>query len=312
MLMQEKAQPKIGRFVDPLSDFGMKLIWGTEDHKGMLISFLNALFQGRKQIIDLTYNNTEKRGPQKRYRGIRYDLTCTDQDGVQFILEMQRVKQEFFRDRAVYYTASLIQEKGPKGKRNWNFQLPEVYFIGLMEFVFDDSIPNDWLHRASITDEHTGRSVYQKLGFVFIEIPKFNKPLEELTTDLDRWLFLLKNLGHLEKIPLALKQGIFKTLFKIVEVANLTKEQYMLYQRDLKAKWNEFANLTTARNEGLREGEKDGFQKGIARGKAEAEKKNKTAFVKNLLLETKFTVAKIAKLASVTEDFVEKVKKTLN
>jgi hypothetical protein len=66
----------------------------------------------------------------------------------------------------------------------------------------------------------------------------------------------------------------------------------MLYQRDLKAKWNEYANLTTAKNEG--------------------EKKSKTEFVKNLLMETRFTVAKIARLASVTEDFVEKVKQTLS
>jgi predicted transposase/invertase (TIGR01784 family) len=300
--MQEETRPRIGRFINALSDMGFKLIFS--DNKEMLISFLNALFQGRKQIIDLTYNNTEKRGPQKRYRGIRYDLTCTDQDGVQFILEMQRVKQDFFRDRAVYYTSSLIQEKGPKGKKNWDFQLPEVYFIGLMEFTFDDSLPDDWLHRASITDENTGRPLYQKLGFVFIEIPKFNKAADELTTDLDRWSFLLKNLGHLEKIPVALRRGIFKTLFKITEVANLTKEQYMLYQRDLKAKWNEYANLTTARNEGI--------EAGKVRGKAEAEKKSKTEFVKNLLMETRFTVAKIARLASVTEDFVEKVKLTLS
>jgi hypothetical protein len=87
-------------------------------------------------------------------------------------------------------------------------------------------------------------------------------------------------------------QGIFKRLFTITEVANLKKEQYMLYQRDLKAKWNEYANLTTAKNEGLREG--------------------KAEFVKNLLLANKFTISEIATYASVTEDFVEKVKKTLN
>jgi hypothetical protein len=110
------------------------------------------------------------------------------------ILEMQRVKQDFFRDRAIYYTSSLIQEKGPKGKKNWDFQLPEVYFIGLMEFAFDDSLPDVWLHRGRIIDEETGDLLYQKLGFVFIELSKFNKTEEELITDLDKWSFLLKNL----------------------------------------------------------------------------------------------------------------------
>jgi predicted transposase/invertase (TIGR01784 family) len=295
--MQKQTQPRIGRFIDPLSDMGFKLIFS--DNKEMLISFLNALFKGRKQIIDLTYDNTEKRGPQKRYRGIRYDLTCTDQDGTQFILEMQRVKQDFFRDRAVYYASSLIQEKGPKGQKNWDFELPEVYFIGLMEFAFDDSLPDAWLHRGRIIDEDTGDLLYQKLGFVFMDLSKFNKTEEELITDLDRWSFLLKNLGHLEKIPLSLDYGDFKTLFKITEVANLTKEQYMLYQRDLKAKWNEYANLTTAKNEG----EKGGIEKGRIEGKADV--------VKNLLVANKFTISEIATYAGVGEDFVEKVKKTL-
>jgi flagellar biosynthesis/type III secretory pathway protein FliH len=86
----------------------------------------------------------------------------------------------------------------------------------------------------------------------------------------------------------------------------------MLYQRDLKAKWNEYANLTTARNEGWREGIETGIKTGKVRGKAEAEKKNKTEFVKNLLMANKFTISEIAAYASVSEDFVEKVKQTLS
>jgi predicted transposase YdaD len=74
----------------------------------------------------------------------------------------------------------------------------------------------------------------------------------------------------------------------------------MLYQRDLKAKWNEYANLTTAQNEGL----KAGIEKGRLEGKAD--------FVKKLLLINKLTIAEIADAASVSEDFVEKVRKTLN
>jgi hypothetical protein len=123
---------------------------------------------------------------------------------------MQRVKQDFFRNRAIYYTSSLIQEKGPKGKKNWDFQLPEVYFIGLMEFAFDDNLPDAWLHRGRIIDENTGDPLYQKLGFVFIELSKFNKTEEELITDLDKWSFLLKNLGHLEKIPLTWAKAFLK------------------------------------------------------------------------------------------------------
>jgi predicted transposase/invertase (TIGR01784 family) len=113
--------PPMGRFIDPLTDFGFKKIFGSELNKDLLIDFLNELFKGRKVIRDLTYNSQEKKGPVKDYRSSFFDLTCTGADGETFIIEMQRADQQFFTDRAVYYTATKLHEQGPKGKKNWNF-----------------------------------------------------------------------------------------------------------------------------------------------------------------------------------------------
>jgi hypothetical protein len=150
---------------------------------------------------------------------------------------MQRVKQKFFRDRAIYYTSALINEQGPKGDSEWDFKLQEVYLVGVMDFCFDDTAPDSYLRRVHLTDEVTGKVFYEKLGYTFLEIPQFNKTEEELETDLDKWLYLLKNLSILDKIPVFLNYRIFKKLFTISEVAQLSKEEYMLYERDLIAKW---------------------------------------------------------------------------
>jgi predicted transposase/invertase (TIGR01784 family) len=293
-MLETKPQPliHIGRYIDPLSDFGFKLLFGSEPNKELLISFLNELFKDRKHIVDLIYNKNENHGPQNEYRTSVYDLTCTGQDGEQFIIEVQRIHQTYFKDRAIYYTSTLIHDQGPKGENNWDFRLKEVYLIGIMDFCFDDTRPQTYLHRVHLTYEATKTVFYNKLGYIFIEIPKFKKSEKGLKNDLDRWLFVLRNMSRLEKIPVYLNKRIFEKLFKIAEVSKLSKEEYMSYERSLMAKWDEYARDKSATEKG--------------------EQRKSVEIVKNLLAAGKFTIAEIAKYAGVTEDFVRKVKEDLN
>ncbi|GAB3416868.1 hypothetical protein GCM10027516_10150 [Niabella aquatica] len=71
------------------------------------------------------------------------------------------------------------------------------------------------------------------MGFIFLELPNFNLPLKQIKTDLERWLYVPRNMGKMEKIPVILHKKIFQKLFQISEVANLKKEEYMLYEKDL-------------------------------------------------------------------------------
>jgi len=290
---ERKTLPKIhiGRFIDPLSDFGFKLLFATEPNKDLLIAFLNELFEGRKYIADLTYNKNENHGPQNDYRTTVYDLTCTGKDGEQFIIEVQRMQQYYFKDRAIYYTSTLIHDQGPRGEKKWNYQLKEVYLIGVMNFCFEDTLPTACLHRVHLTYESTGQVFYNKLGYIFIEIPKFNKAEHELQTDLDRWLFVLKNMHKLEKIPLYLTKRIFEKLFTIAAISNLSKKEFMTYERSLMEEWDKYAVLETAEN------------KGFNKGKAET--------VQIMLAAGKLTIAEIAYYANVTEAFVLEVKKNI-
>ncbi|MFT4092593.1 MAG: Rpn family recombination-promoting nuclease/putative transposase, partial [Niabella sp.] len=182
---QKKIAAPIGRYIDPLTDFGFKKIFGSEPNKDLLIAFLNELFKGRKVIRGLVYNPQENSAPAKHYRKTIFDLTCTGADGETFIIEMQRADQKFFADRAIYYTSGKLYEQGPKGESNWNFQLKEVYFIGLMDFNFDSTPPDKYLHRVRLAEEETGHTFYNKLGFIFLELPNFNLEENEIKTDLE-------------------------------------------------------------------------------------------------------------------------------
>lgn len=283
-------QIKIGKFIDPLTDFGFKRLFGSAPNKELLIDFLNELFKGRKVITNLTYNKNERPGPRAKSRKMIFDLTCTGQDGEQFIIEVQRIRQQFFRDRAIYYISRLIHDQAQQDSK-WDYSLKEVYFIGLMDFAFEDSDAEKCLQRVHLAYEDSGKTFYEKLGFIFIEIPKFTKKEKELKTGIDKWLFILKNLSRLRKIPVILNTRIFAKLLKIATVSNLTKEDFMKYEKDLMAAWDEYAIKKAMLEEGI-------------------EKKGREV-VKNLLLTKRFTIAEIANFASVSEAFVRKVKKEL-
>ncbi|MBO9619765.1 MAG: PD-(D/E)XK nuclease family transposase [Niabella sp.] len=297
--MKNTAMVPIGRYIDPLTDFGFKKIFGSEPNKDLLIAFLNELFKGRKVIHDLVYNPQENNGPAKHYRKTIFDLTCTGAEGETFIIEMQRAEQKFFADRAVFYTSSKLYEQGPKGNKHWDFELKEVYFIGLMNFSFDGSATEHYLHWVRMAEEETGYTFYNKLGFIFLELPNFKLTEKEIKTDLQRWMYVLCNMAQLDKIPVILHKKIFQKLFEIAEVANLKAEEYMLYQKDVLDKWTEYSVLKTA--------EERGVEQGIEKG---AEQKS-LEVVKKMLAAGKFTIPEIANFAGVTVPIVKRIAQSL-
>ncbi len=299
-----KIVPPIGRFIDPLTDFGFKKIFGSEPNKDLLIAFLNELFKGNKVVKDLVYNPQENSGPARYYRKTIFDLTCTGADGETFIIEMQRAEQQFFIDRAVFYTAGKLYEQGPKGKKDWDYRLKEVYLIAVMDFNFNGTLPGKYLHRVRLAEKETGQTFYNKLGFIFLELPNFNIGEKDIKTDLERWLYVLRNMSKFQKIPVILHKRIFQKLFHISEVANLKKEEYMLYERALMDKWDAYAVKKTAR-EKLAKAMEEGMEKGIEKGAAQ----KSYEVVKKLLSAGRFTITEIADFAGVSENFVRNAKK---
>jgi len=125
------------RYIDPFTDFGFKRppprkLFGSEPHKDLLIDFLNQLLKGQKHIQNLTYSKNEHLGKTDEYRKAVFDLYCENEKGEKFIIELQKVKQQYFKDRSIYYSTFPIQEQAPGGEY-WNYQLKEIYTIGIMD-----------------------------------------------------------------------------------------------------------------------------------------------------------------------------------
>ncbi|MDX2303725.1 MAG: Rpn family recombination-promoting nuclease/putative transposase [Microscillaceae bacterium] len=222
------------RYINPFTDFGFKKIFGEEANKELLIDFINELLKDKAIITDITYLKTEHLGISVADRKAVFDLYCKNDKGERFIVELQKAKQKFFKDRSLYYSTFAIQEQAEKGE--WNYQLQGVYTISIMDFIFDD-IPSHQekiRHNVRLMDTETKEVFYNKLMFIYLEMPKFNKPLDKLETHYDKWLFLLKNLPNLDRMPDKFKLGIFEKLFEIAEIANYNEEEQRAYQDSLK------------------------------------------------------------------------------
>ena len=119
-------------------------------------------------------------------------------------------------------------------------------------------------------DTRTKEVFYDKLTFIYLEMPKFNKSEEELNGMFEKWLFVLRNLSRLMERPKALQERIFTKLFEAAEIAKFTKTEYDSYEESLKIYRDWKNTIDTAkikskeegRKEGLKEGEKIGIEKG--------------------------------------------------
>ncbi|ALL05299.1 hypothetical protein AQ505_07215 [Pedobacter sp. PACM 27299] len=119
---------------------------------------------------------------------------------------MQREKQQHFRDRCIFYLSRSIQKQIAAGGR-WKEPLEGVYVIALMDFKLADSEAGSYLQDIALMNKDTAKLFYNKLGFKFIELPCFNKTEAELETDLDKWLYILKNMGKLTQVPVGIAKG---------------------------------------------------------------------------------------------------------
>jgi len=283
------------KYINPFTDFGFKRLFGEEPNKDLLIDFLNVLLKEEQgKIVNLTYLKTEQLGLTELDRKAIFDLYCENEKGEKFIVEMQKSKQNFFKDRSVYYSTFPIQEQAQKSE--WNYELKAVYTIGILDFVFDEdkSDTNKFRYDVKLQDIKTNKIFYDKLTFIYFEMPKFNKTIEELSTHYDKWLYVLKNLHKLDRLPDSLKEQVFEKVFEVAEIAKFTHEEYLSYEDSLKYYRDLKNTIDTAKEEGLEEGIEQGMEK-------------KAFLIAKEMLAANESIEKIVRFTGLTTEQVEAI-----
>ena len=308
------------RYVNPFTDFGFKKLFGEESSKEFLMDFLSTIIPDKGKIVTLRFLKSEHLGATKEDRKAVFDLYCENEIGEKFIVELQKAKQEFFKDRSLYYSTFAIQEQAMVG--DWDFKLNAVYTVSIMDFIFDDENPDLVLRDVRLVDVNAQKVFNDKLRFIYLEMPKFVKKETELVTYLDKWLYILNNLYILDKIPSKIKEKIFSKFFEKAEIAKYTPKERADYQKSVKAT-RDFKNVVATGikdgieigkkqgiRQGLKEGLKEGMEKGIQKGMEKGIEKGMEKAVQKVaktMKEQKFDIALIMQATGLSEVEINKL-----
>lgn len=311
--MEKKRNPL---YINPMVDYGFKIIFKESGKKQLLIRPLNEIFD--LSIIDITIRESEQMGLVCEAHRASYDLLCESADGSRFIIEVQLGDQEFFQERALFYTSLPIAKSmpklppDPKGKKKkkkkarkrpqpWDYSYPPVFFMGLLNFELRHltpalADPEQYIHLFSLRDEQTGELMTDRLRFAFLEVARFGKTKDECKTFEDRFLFIMKNLPTFVSEPeLWDDDPYFRDLLKQAEFANMTDRQQERYIARMMHEWDYENSINYAREKGHKAGLEDGLKKG------REEERISTA---RRMLEKQYSVEVIAELTGLTEEQV--------
>ena len=323
-----------GRYMNLLTDYAFKKIFGTEKNKALLIAFLNEIVPHRETIVDVQYLPTEQLGNIEGNRRAFFDLYCIDEKGKRYIIEMQIGRQEHFMSRSLFYSTFPLQAQAKKGK--WNFELKPLYHIAILNFsMYDD---DSCVGHIYLVRKENNEKVSEVLNFIVVELPKFKKEIKDLQTKLDCWLYSFRNLSTLEAQPPEMRGEIFDRLFAAADTNKLTTMEQKAYNKSIAKDFHVQLIADYSRKEGeargkaigeakgilkgeargeargMRKGILKGMQKGIlkgeARGKREGERlgmKQKAITVAEISLKEGFPVKLVAKLSGLTVQQVNSI-----
>lgn len=242
----------MGKFINPFSDVGFKRIFGQEMSKPLLLDFLNNLLVGERHITDLSFLDKEQLPLSCDDRSLIYDVYCCTDTGENIIVEMQNRPQPYFKQRTIYYAARSISAQGERGSE-WRYDIKAVYCVSFLNFCQSD-ISSDFRTDVALMDMNTKGLFSDKLRLIYLQLPLFRKDVDECADDFERWIYVLKNMETLNRLPFAAKSAVFRRLAEITDLASLSKRERMMYDDSLRKFRDTIGVMEGARIEGFEKG----------------------------------------------------------
>ena len=298
----------MGVFINPFTDIGFKRIFGQEFSKPLLLDFLNNLLVGERKIENITFLDKEMPRDIEGERSIIYDVLCETETGEKIIVEMQNQRQPFFKQRSIFYASEAISRQARKG-REWRFDIKAVYLIAFLNFTLED-IGTTFRTDIALLDMRTKEVFSDKIRLIYLQLPYFNKEADECENDFERWIYVLKNMETINRLPWTAKSAVFKRLEEIAEVRALTKEEQMQYDHALKVYRDNYNTFQGAIEEGMKEGREKGLKEGREKGIKEGREKgraDKTKEVAQNMKKMGMSIEQIAQACGISVEEAEKL-----
>jgi predicted transposase/invertase (TIGR01784 family) len=235
-------------FADVKNDIAFRKIFGNDNRKETLISFLNAIlaFNGKQKIVEVKIMNPYQLPKLRGGKVSIIDVKATDQAGRHYIVEMQVGELDGFAKRVLFYFSKSYSEQIKRG--DFYRQLKPVIFIGILDYAFSDN--PKYISRHRILDVETHEHLLQDVEFNFVELPKFNKELNELETLTEKWIYFIKNAENLDVIPENVDDEGLKSAYQEANKHTWTPEELEAYDYAFMREEDERAKLDQAEKKG--------------------------------------------------------------
>ena len=246
----------MAKYINPFTDVGFKRIFGQELSKPLLLDFLNSLFEGEKRIVNLTFLDKEQPALFEEDRSLIYDIYCETDEGEKIIVEMQNKSQPYFKNRSIYYVSESIARQGERGS-SWNYEIDSVYLVAFLNFSPLD-FKKQFRTDVVLAEKDTKEQFSDKLRMIYLQLPLFKKEADECENQVERWIYLLKNMETLNRLPWAAQSAVFKKLESIADVGGMTRAERLQYDEALKKYRDTISVFEGVRLEGRMEGNAEG------------------------------------------------------
>jgi len=301
------------KFIDPRIDFAFKKIFGSEDTKDILISFLESLLglTDDKRIREISIIDPFLAPKIKDLKMSVLDVRCLDYRGISYIVEMQVKKVRGFLKRIQYNASKTYVNQIGKGEDYP--KLNQVIAVTITDFILFEDIENCITCHIT-TETETGNRYLNEIIYYFIELPKFKKEIREIENHIDKWIWFIRYASEIKDIPEELKEEVFMQAFEKARIANMNKEELEYYDKAGIAVADERGAIELALEEGEKRGIEKGFEKGMEQGIEKGmeqgiEKgiaKGMVLVARNLLAENK-SYEYINKITGLSIEIIEKI-----
>ncbi|MDX2282270.1 MAG: Rpn family recombination-promoting nuclease/putative transposase [Saprospiraceae bacterium] len=236
------------QFADVKNDIAFCKIFGNENRKETLISFLNAVldFQGDQLIAQVTILNPYQLPKLKGGKVTIIDVKATDQVGRTYIIEMQVGDIDGFEKRVLFYSSKSYFDQIKRA--DFYRKLRPVIFIGILDFKHTEN--KKYISRSQVRDIETGERTIKDMEFTFIELPKFKLELRELNTLLEKWVYFIKNADNLEVVPENIQDEGLISAYEEANVQTWTQEELDAYEYAFMREEDDRARMDKAKKDG--------------------------------------------------------------
>ena len=241
----------MSKFINPFTDIGFKIIFGQEFSKPRLLDFLNALLVGERVITDLSFLDKEQPAIYDGDRSPIYDILCETDKHEKIIVEMQNREHPHFKERMLYYASEAIVRQGERGT-DWYYDIKAVYMVAFTNFVltgYHGRLRID----VGLVDMQQNQLFTDKMRLICLQMPCFTKTVDECENQFERWIYVLKNMETLNRMPWAAQSAVFQKLAEVAQVSALSKEDRMQYDHALKRYRDTLNTISGAEQRGRQE-----------------------------------------------------------